>query len=61
MRAVASPERVRALALPALAELRAGAARVSITPPVRDFSYPLGGYVTPERLTKKARDRSEMS
>ena len=42
------------LSIPVQAELRAGAARVSITPDPKEFSYPLGGYVAPERLTKKA-------
>jgi len=34
--------------------LRAGAARVSITPDPKAMPYPLGGYVAPERLTNKA-------
>ena len=42
------------LSEPVRANLLAGAARVSITPDPKEFSYPLGGYVTPERLTKKA-------
>jgi neutral ceramidase len=41
-------------ALNARADLRAGAARVSITPDPKAFSYPLGGYVAPERLGKNA-------
>ena len=32
----------------------AGAAKVSITPDPREYSFPLGGYVAPDRLTKKA-------
>ncbi len=42
------------LSAPARADLLAGASRVSVTPDPKEFSYPLGGYVAPERLTKKA-------
>jgi neutral ceramidase len=41
-------------ALPAAAALRAGAAKVSITPDPKTVAYPLGGYVSPERLGKNA-------
>ena len=42
------------LAGTARAELMAGAARVSITPDPKEFSYPLGGYVAPARLGHNA-------
>src|SRR5687768_368082 len=40
--------------MPAKADLLAGAARVSITPDPKEYSFPLGGYVSQERLTKRA-------
>jgi hypothetical protein len=42
------------LALPAGAELRAGAAKTSITPDPKAFSYQLGGYVSALRTGKNA-------
>src|ERR1041385_3340743 len=40
--------------IPANAQLQAGAARVSITPDPKSLPYPLGGYVSPERLGHNA-------
>src|SRR5437660_195080 len=40
--------------IPARAELRAGAAKVSITPDPKTVKYTLGGYGDPSRLTSPA-------